>query len=1028
MAEAEGHKLFQKPQEPKLKVLGVLIIETSSQGVFRFFCEFCRLEMTRFSRVEREVHFAEQHFYRVLLLLNNQRRREQSKRESIFPGFCYFCNSIPPQGESLVVHLGSKHQLIYDVIPLPCHSVTPDLASDDTTSVGNLDENTAEFDDMDSPEMNFHELGRPDTQTLLMPDTQTPLMPDTQTPLMPDTQIKPNIIQKRGNPTEYIYDERVTTSQEMKTQHYGSQISNFQGFNVSDSHGINMMQYNMQNPNFQSFNEPGPSGINMNQYSTPNINVQEWKESGSCGMNMNQYRTQNPDYQRFNEPGPSGINLTQYNTPNVNVQGWKESGSCGMNMNQCGTQISSIQRFNEPGSQFINHQPTEYPNLQEYIVPSSKVLNMTQYNMPPMYGEPDAQTMHRFDQNRMTNTDKSIDTTERPVLKEDLVPEITRIVENDAGEFINVSANSSHNSQNSDPAAVNNNIAEKDSDNDVSILERTASKVDEDSQEIYTSNNLRAAQELTDSKNVETDQGSVGSKKAVVAKLALSNQNIDFSELVAEVTTLDEITDHKVDAGLQILNENIAATLTFENNGVDEEFAAETNENKENITLKNFKVSTLEKEENIPEKKKCKASVLSSTPRNANPSDVVESTVLTSTPRRTRTNQNVKYAKGRKKSSSFHDLVEEIKIDETNSCTICYVQLSPVDVEYSLSAYTRTKSGAGSSSFVPRSPGNNASRIKPSNMRSYLFQKEKEVLIQHSTSVDEGNHASLPPAVNSRKRIRTILPLGVLFNKSNSGMKEDTCVMRTRNTDDENLKLIDSKINQNLDQEEEITVLQQNEGEEKEVSIIEQENERGEDVKINQRKVSGEEDVKINQRKVSREEDVKINQRKVSRDEDVKIKQRKVSGEENVNSNQKKARGKKDTVIYQYEVEEEEVSTIDQKKVRGKEIAKIKQKKSELEKVGKIKQKNVEGNKVEKIVSPDLLLENCIFVGCNRSFRTNTGLTNHLRSHFKDELKQERKHEQGRETVFSCNLCFKQFTLKCAHKIHFMSKHKEYVE
>ena len=179
----------------------------------------------------------------------------------------------------------------------------------------------------------------------------------------------------------------------------------------------------------------------------------------------------------------------------------------------------------------------------------------------------------------------------------------------------------------------------------MSILERTASKVDEDSQEIYTSNNLRAAQEPTDSKNVETDQGSVGSKKAVVAKLALSNQNIDFSGLVAKVTTLDEITDHKVDAALQILNENIAATLTFENNGVDEEFAAEANENKENNILKNFKVSTLKTEENVSEKKKCKASVLSSTPRNANPSDVVESTVLTSTPRRTRTNQNVKYAK-----------------------------------------------------------------------------------------------------------------------------------------------------------------------------------------------------------------------------------------------------------------------------------------------------------------------------------------------------------------------------------------------
>jgi hypothetical protein len=287
-------------------------------------------------------------------------------------------------------------------------------------------------------------------------------------------------------------------------------------------------------------------------------------------------------------------------------------------------------------------------------------------------------------------------------------------------------------------------------------------------------------------------------------------------------------------------------------------------------------------------------------------------------------------SRGRKKSASFQNLGIKINKEENKSGTINYVQLSPVDVEHSISAYTRTKSGAGSSSSVPRSPGNNSSRIKPSNKRSYRPQKEKEVLIQHPTSVDEGNHASLPPAVNSCKRSRTILPLGVLFNKSNSGMKEDTCVMRTRNTDDENLKLIDSKINQNLDQEEEITVLQQNEGEEKEVSIIEQENERGEDVKINQRKVSGE--------------------------EDVKIKQRKVSGEENVNSNQKKARGKKDTVIYQYEVEEEEVSTIDQKKVRGKEIAKIKQKKSELEKVGKIKQKNVEGNKVEKIVSPGINL------------------------------------------------------------------------
>ena len=489
----------------------------------------------------------------------------------------------------------------------------------------------------------------------------------------------------------------------------------------------------------------------------------------------------------------------------------------------------------------------------------------------------------------------------------------------------------------------------------MSILERTASKVDEDSQEIYTSNNLRAAQEPTDSKNVETDQGSVGSKKAVVAKLALSNQNIDFSGLVAKVTTLDEITDHKVDAGLQIINENIAATLTFENNRVDEEFIAETNGKKENITLKNFKVSTPSKEENVSEKKKCKASVLSSTPRNVNPSDVVESTVLKGEEVLSPNTTDLTY-RGGKKSASFHDLGIKINKEKNKSGTINYVQLSPVDVEDSISAYTRTKSGTGSSSYVPRSPGNNASRIKPSNKRSYPFQKEKEVLIQHSTSVDEGNHASLPPEVGSRKRSRTILPLGCLFNKSNSGKKEDTCVMRTRNTDDENLKLIDSKINQDLDQEEEVTVLQQNEGEEKEVSIIEQENGRGEDVKINQRKVNR---------------------------EDVKIKQRKVSGEENVNSNQKKERGKENTVIYQYEVEEEEVSTIEQEKVSGKEIAKINQKKSELEKVGKIKQKNVEGSKVENIISPGI---NLYYVLCwgNPSNITAERLVhcNNLRSSF----------------------------------------------
>ena len=336
----------------------------------------------------------------------------------------------------------------------------------------------------------------------------------------------------------------------------------------------------------------------------------------------------------------------------------------------------------------------------------------------------------------------------------------------------------------------------------MSILERTASKVDEDSQEIYTSNNLRAAQEPTDSKNVETDQGSVGSKKAVVAKLALSNQNIDFSELVAEVTTLDEITDHKVDAGLQILNENIAATLTFENNGVDEEFAAETNGMKENITLKNFKVSTLNKEENFPEKKKCKALVFSSTPSNANPSDVVESTVLKGegvlSP-----NTRDSTSRGRKKSASFQNLGIKINKEENKSGTINYVQLSPVDVEDSISAYTRTKSGAGSSSSVPRSPANNSSRIKPSNKRSYRLQKEKEVLIQHPTSVDEGNHASVPPAVKSRKRSRTFLNenIAATLTFENNGVDEEFAAETNENK--ENITLKNFKVS-TLEKEENI--------------------------------------------------------------------------------------------------------------------------------------------------------------------------------------------------------------------------------
>ena len=323
----------------------------------------------------------------------------------------------------------------------------------------------------------------------------------------------------------------------------------------------------------------------------------------------------------------------------------------------------------------------------------------------------------------------------------------------------------------------------------MSILERTASKVDEDSQEIYTSNNLRAAQEPTDSKNVETDQGSVGPKKAVVANIALSNQNIDFSELVAEVTTLDENTDHKVDAGLQILNENIAATLTFENNRVDEEFIAETNGKKENITLKNFKVSTPSKEENVSEKKKCKASELSSTPRNVNPSDVVESTVLKGEEVLSPNTTDLTY-RGGKKSASFHDLGIKIIKEKNKSGTINYVQLSPVDVEDSISAYTRTKSGAGSSSYVPRSPGNNASRIKPSNKRSRRLQKEKEVLIQRSTSVDEGNHASLPPEVNSRKRSRTFLNenIAATLTFENNGVDEEFAAEANENKENNILK------------------------------------------------------------------------------------------------------------------------------------------------------------------------------------------------------------------------------------------------
>ena len=246
-------------------------------------------------------------------------------------------------------------------------------------------------------------------------------------------------------------------------------------------------------------------------------------------------------------------------------------------------------------------------------------------------------------------------------------------------------------------------------------------------------------------------------------------------------------------------------------------------------------------------------------------------------------------------------------MEGTKSCTVSLVQLYSDDAEHASSAYTKTKSGAGSSSSVPRSQGDNSSRIKRSKKRSYPFKKEEEVLIQHSTSVDEGNHASLPPAISSRKRSRTVLPL---FNNSNGGKKEDTCVMRK--TDDENLKQIDFKINPELNQEEEVTVIQQNEVEKEEVSIIEKEHKR-------------------------KEEDAKIKQRKVRRKEDMK-------------SNQKKARGKEDN-----EVEKEEVSTIEQKKVRGKEISKIKQKKSEVEKVGK-KQKNLEGNIVKKMASPGINL------------------------------------------------------------------------
>jgi len=168
-----------------------------------------------------------------------------------------------------------------------------------------------------------------------------------------------------------------------------------------------------------------------------------------------------------------------------------------------------------------------------------------------------------------------------------------------------------------------------------------------------------------------------------------------------------ERTASKVDEDSQeirsrtFLNENIAATLTFENNGVDEEFAAETNGMKENITLKNFKVSTLNKEENFPEKKKCKALVFSSTSSNANPSDVVESTVLKGegvlSP-----NTRDSTSRGRKKSASFQNLGIKINKEENKSGTINYVQLSPVDVEDSISAYTRTKSGAGSSSSRSR--------------------------------------------------------------------------------------------------------------------------------------------------------------------------------------------------------------------------------------------------------------------------------------------------------------------------------------
>ena len=250
--------------------------------------------------------------------------------------------------------------------------------------------------------MNFHELGRSDTQTLLRPDTQiTPYFEriqytrsDTNNSNLLGFNVLStqdlNIKHNRKNPTEHQYDD--STSQWMKIQQFGTQSSNLHGVNVTGTHGINMKQYGTQNRNL-SFCEPGPRGI-MNQYHMQNPNFQRFYEPGPRGMQMNRYSTQNPNYQRFNEPGSSGIDMNQYVTPNINFQGWKDSGSCGMNMNQYGTQNPNVQGFNQSGTRSMNHQSTEFQNLHEYNVPSSTALNMTQYNMP-LYGEPGAQTSNR---------------------------------------------------------------------------------------------------------------------------------------------------------------------------------------------------------------------------------------------------------------------------------------------------------------------------------------------------------------------------------------------------------------------------------------------------------------------------------------------------------------------------------------------------------------------------------------------------------------------------------------------------------